>query len=394
MNSFIHDRLNRYITSETASELRDQILEVNVLCRIQNEEEHRRFETDRKMEEVIRAEFDQLVSDLKKEVSNRKAEFRGIRRTVFERVKKKLDAAKKVELVVDPTRKLTQRDTGEGKFEATRAENEVQRDNIRKLRILRCMDCRACTRAFNKRLTAVQLDRRQAFSVFWNNALMSEEYEASVVKDFEELCAKLNETELETERVRQQLENEKASNIQLVHWKAMNTKRTEELKKKIDAVKHVGDVNVSELLESLEQGHMELDQLRGEEGTFTEEKMRVIDGPLREVESLKSKVQKARVEKVRLMESLRTMERSVEEAKRPMTAVSPDGENARLKRVNVRLKQRIKDLSDAKNRRSADIKSFMENTVQVQGNFGTRSSLRTPGVLIKPLFATRPISRL
>jgi uncharacterized protein with von Willebrand factor type A (vWA) domain len=313
---------------------------------------------------------------------------------VFEGVRKKLEAAKKVQLLVDPTRQRTLKDPSQDKFDIVQAENEEQLQTIRKLRILRCLDCRAGTRAFKKRLSAVQIDRRQAFSIFWNNVLMSEEYEASVVKEFNDLCARLNETELETERVRQQLENEKSSNIQLVHWKAVNTKKTEELKKKIEAVKHVGDVNVSELLESLEARHGELEQLKEEGDELSQEREVGISKPLREVELLRSRVQKARTEKVRLMESLRTLERSVEEIKRPMTAVSPDAENARLKRANARLRQQIKDLSDAKNRRSVDVRSFMETTVQMQGNFGSRSSLRTPGVIIRPLFTSRPISRL
>lgn len=414
---YTHNRFERQTECEIATKFADQIHQLNAL----NDQIHtlnqQRPKQDKEIESNLTVYFDKLVSDIGQEIEVKKSMFTGIKQKVYSGVINKIKEAKKVELTVDPNRMRMPlpetvqtvesedsepKDNSEQKIKnqqilnGLREENSVSRKYVLKLRIVRCLNEISMRMYFQKRLTAVENDRRQANAALFSNRLNYETQEVSMLKQLDGCRKRLTDTEIEVERLKQQLENEKMNNIQLVHWKAKNLKTVDELKEKLSHFKAV-DVNVDELLTRLQERQAALDLLRAEtdeiEKNFNDE----VRAPMKEVERLREEMLKARKERAELFMAMKKEgdfngdfdERLEKETK--IRAILD--ENAQLKHDNALLKSQIDEMEFQKEKRARDMKSFMEKTTQPPPPT-IRSSAKVPGAIIKPTVTGRSLSRI
>jgi hypothetical protein len=191
---------------------------------------------------------------------------------------------------------------------------------------------------------------------------------------------RLRETHVEIERLRQQLENEKLSNIQLVTWKAKNSKTIGELRTQIVAFAEVGDVNIGQLIEQLTERHTVLDALRDEGDKFQQVVDDKVRKPVSRVERVRNKICETRGAKSALLNRVRQQVRERE----PEDTREIRMENAQLRRLNRMMEAEIKELELQKDQRSVDVRHFMEATVGPPPP-AKRSNQKAPGIIIRPL---------
>jgi hypothetical protein len=385
MNLFINKRLERHLESEQSLAFRDQFLELARLRDVRDEKVRGFAATDAALEAGIRREFDDLLADLHVQIARRQSTFADIRRSVFEVVARRINAAMEVELDFNPAQthdRVAVATRNNDLFSAMKAENAGLAENVAKLRVLRTMNQLAIIRSLWKRIAAAELDRKVSHSMLWQSRLSYESSEAAQEANLAATHMKLRETEIEIEQLKQQLGIEKTNNSQLVHWKAKNFKVVETLQRQIQALAGVGGVNIAELLEKLADRHAELDILREEGDKFDD----LVNGEIRKfmdkVNSVKGKIQQTRTAKSGL---LTIVIKHQSDTALDAPSVGPlRNENSQLKRLNRLLENEINDLETQKDRRGVEIRHFMEATVAPPPP-AIRSTTKAPGIIIRPM---------
>jgi hypothetical protein len=379
IGSFVHAGFQRRIETEKISKCQDELLELTAL----RSEHHRRMRArapiEHEIEDQIRNEFDKLLADLRNQITTRQSMFSDIRRSVMDRVAKKIETAKAVSLTVDRSgdydAERSSAATNMALFTDAQTESAKLTKQVTKTRIMKSMSEVAAFRFFKKRIMAVELDRKVAHSLLWSSRLASE----------------ISEQAVQAERLKSQLENEKATNSQLVHWKAKNLKTVDILKQQLSAFKGVGDVNIDTLLEKLCDRHAELDVLREEGNGFDQQVKEEVEDRMTEVDPLRAEITSTRCQKAELLTSMR--EKETDEEPPVLDIGSLRKENVKLKRANELLEEEIRDLENQKDRRACDVRRFMETTV-APPPASLRSSAKAPGIIIRPVLAPKAIGKL
>jgi chromosome segregation ATPase len=259
------------------------------------------------------------------------------------------------------------------------------------MRILRCLSHISTVRFFKKRLATVESDRKAAHAQLWSNRLNYESSELAMEKELAATHRKLADREMEIEKLKQQLHNEKDNNIQLVHWKAKHLKQIENLKKEIDEFLGVGDVNITKLLAKLSDTHQELDELKEENEKFdvrTEEEVRK---PMRNVDKMRGKIYTVKRAKSSLLEVLLGTEGDVAETEES-TIVKLNAENAKLRKQNQLLLEQIWAMEATKDAKAADVRHYMEATIQPPLP-SIRGAVKAPGIIIRPLVLNKCLAK-
>ena len=383
---FAYSLFERQKDVEKASQYQDQILALNAL-----QDEFRRLvktheETEIEMEKDVRHEYDELVSDLKHHIAIRKLQFREIKNGVYDAVNKKIDSAKQVKLEVSnkSARRMSLLDArNEHIFENIEAENAELRQQVIKMRIVRCLSDIANTRFYKKKLNTAESDRRSANAQLWSNKLQYESQEEAREKQLAVTHKRLSDTEIEIERLKQQLDNEKLANSQLVHWKAKNLKTVENLKAEIAQIRNVSDVNIDNLLEKMRAKQEELDELRKEGEELDKQTEEFIRRPMRQVDKIRTQVMQTRVAKSSLVETMRSLGDEDEVMARSQHAAALISENAQMRKTNELLRKQIEELESVKDKKATDVRTYMETTVQPPPP-SIRSTMKAPGIIIKP----------
>ena len=387
VGEFAHRRFARQIEAEVAMKCQDQILELNGLADQQHMLLRTKAEREHFIEQGIRFEFDQLVADLKAQIAKRKSLFREIQNDVYNEINCRIQAAKQVRLTADlsaPSTELAVSARTNGHlFEGIRKENEEMRKEILKLRICRCISEMANSRFYSKRLAAVEGDRKAANAQLWSNRLQYETLEVQMEKQLEATYRRLEDTEIEIEQLKQQLDTEKLSNIQLVHWKAKNLKTVDNLKAELTKFKNMRDINIGELRKTIEERQEELSALRAEGDDLARKIGEIVSGPQKEICKVLDQIQDTRVAKAELMQTLR--ETNGFELERA-SARSPDlerftAENTRLRHLNELLRQQIDELSRQLPKQS-ETSSILDSASQRTG-VSSRSLIKT-SVIVRP----------
>ena len=366
---FTHDRFTRQIEAEIAMKCQDHILELNSLASHHHGLLRNRGAVDASIEEGIRAEFEQLVVDLKAQVARRKALFTEIQNSVYNDITIRIQAAKQVRLTADMTTarrnstSIYDRDTRI--FDTIKAENADMRKEILKLRICRCISDMANARFYRKRLSSIEGDRKAANALLWSNRLQYETLEAAMEKQLESAYKRLEDTEIEIELLKQQLDTEKMSNIQLVQWKAKNIKTIDTLQEALSKFKHMGDVNIGELKRTLDEKQAELAVLEEEGEEMNRQFEAITSPPHKEINRTLTKIQESRMAKSSLVQTLRstTSESSELDFSSP-TIDHITAENTRLKHMNELMRQQIASMSLFKERKPPEVQVFMEASTQ------------------------------
>lgn len=411
-------RFERQTESEIAAKFSDQIFELNALNDQIHSLNQARPKEDKEISENLIVYFEQLLTDINSKIESKKSMFNVIKQKVYSGVINKIKEANKIELVVDPNRMrmpLPSSDTDQSETDnsdsknnselneknnqilnSLREENELSKKRVLKLRIIRCLNEISMTRYYKKRLTAVENDRRSANATLFSNRLSYETQEISMLKQLDDCRKRLTDTEIEVERLKQQLENEKMNNIQLVHWKAKNLKTVDELKSQLSRFKISGDVNVDDVIEQLQVKQAQLDALKEEtdeiEKNFNEE----VRAPMKEVERLRQEVQKTRAKRCELFTTMKNEGdfngEFDEKLEKEANIQSILNENAQLKHANLILKKQIEELEFKKEKKARETKTLLDKTQQTQQI--TRPSIKAPVQIIKPAVLGRSLSRI
>jgi hypothetical protein len=385
LGSFTHCRFQRQTELETLVRFQDEFIRLCSLRARYHEKMRARLPMDAGIDVDIRHEFLELLNDLTLLKSRRQLMFGDIRRNVIGSVARKIQVAKEVILQVDRSESSDSQNALAAQnmnlLAEVTAENAKTAAEVMRLRILRCLSEISTGRFFKKQIAAVASDRKQAHALLWSSRLGYETSEQAMEAQIAATHRKLSGTELEIERLKQQLETEKLGNNQLVHWKAKNLKTVDGLLQQLKRFTHLDDANITELLEKLADRHAELDVLREEGDEFDRVLQQQVRNPMNQVDNLRERIIGTRSAKSRIARSLKDTEK--EEPTPEFDIAKLRNQNAKLKRSNQLLETEISDLEAQKAAKCLDVKSFMEQVV-VPPIHVVRSPTRSRGAIIKP----------
>jgi hypothetical protein len=395
LGQYTQDRFLRHFESEMGLVFQDGLLELTALRRVHHDKLRARVPIDSEIEHNIRQEFERLLTDLKVQIGERQSTFGGIKRTVIDSIAARIEAAKSVTLEMNPNESYHTRgaisDWNRDLFSELKSENLGLSQLLTKMRILRCLGEISTVRAYKKRLAAAENDRKQTHTLFWSNRLTYESAESGVETQLVTSRKRLAETEIEIERVKQQLEIEKANNSQLVTWKAKNLRTVDMLREQLETFASIGDVNVAQLLQQLSARHAELDELMEDADEFEELVHQGVHRQLGELSRVRERIQSTRRAKSELLEFLNA--RPVDDIRHSYDLSEVKVDNRQLRRTNQALAEEIQNLENQKDRRPAMVRRFMEATVAPPVPV-IRSRARPPGIIIRPLVPGHPLGKM
>jgi hypothetical protein len=343
-------RYEALLSCEVASRLTDSLLEINVYEDKILRRKREAISGDAGAESSMRAELNRLIADLMRHRFVIKGEFRKIHHSVYDLVMRKINAAKLVKFELKPFG--SSGDTDEDLIDESRLvvcsrDVDKLRQHLQILRIGRAMSGIASIRFYTKRIHAMDQDRQFERARLWELKREFEVQEGHMLLTLQQLYRRLGDCEIEIERMRQCLDNEKQSTIQLVHWKAMNVKREDKLMADLKKVEFAGKIDVGSLIKRLEAAHETLDALTAETDIIDQRIEKEVRTPAREAERVRKQIQQTMIQK---SEALRTP------TARPHTAGPGEAdsliseyrdENIQLRSKNDSLRQQIESLEDA-----------------------------------------------
>jgi tRNA U34 5-carboxymethylaminomethyl modifying enzyme MnmG/GidA len=218
-----------------------------------------------------------------------------------------------------------------------------------------------------------------AHAQLWSNRLDGESVEEELRNDLETMRTKLHNALIEGETLKQALDTEKQNNVQLVHYKVKNMDRVEALKKDVALYDTFGDVNVTELLRTLEIKHAELEELRNNNDQLekaTEEGVRI---PAKQIGAIRRKIQKMKKASVN----------PEEEVIDKIDFKRVIAENEQIKRINELMKVELVRMEEVKEKKACDVREYMESTCTAPPPM-VRPGVKASGIIIKPMMKTRP----
>jgi DNA repair exonuclease SbcCD ATPase subunit len=395
LGRYTHDRFLRHFESEIGLAFQDGLLELTALRRVHYDKVRARAPVDSEIEYNIREEFKRLLTDLKVQIVERQSTFAGIKRIVLDSIAARIKAANSVTLEMNPSESHETRgpisDWNNDLVSGLKSDNLGLSQMLSKMRILRCLGKISTVRASKKRLAAAENDRKQTHSLFWSNRLTYESTESRLETQLAASRKRLAETEIEIERVKQQLEIEKANNRQLVTWKAKNLRTVDNLREQLEAFTSIGDANIAQLLQQLSARHTELDELREDAREFEELVRQDVHGQLGEASRVRDRIQRTRRAKSELREFLNAPR--VGDIRHSYDLSEVKVENRQLRRENQALAEEVQKLEDQKDRRPAMVRGFMEATFAPPVPV-IHSRAKPPGIIIRPLVPGHPLAKM
>jgi hypothetical protein len=254
LDLFARHMRNRYechLRNELSARLADAFLEI---CKYEEMVARRKREAlavDGPSETMFRAEFSRLIADLIRHRQILKGEFRAIHKSVYDLVLRKIAAAKLVKFEMRARPMYTGEDQNhldESAMDIVKRDIEKNKRTAQIMRIARALSGIASIRFYTKRIQSLELDRQTERAHLWEVRREFEIHEKQMLETLQESYRKLAGSEIEIEKLKQQLENEKQSTIQLVHWKAMNVKKEDKLEADLKKVESAGKIDVGRLL--------------------------------------------------------------------------------------------------------------------------------------------------
>ncbi|OHT04627.1 hypothetical protein TRFO_27836 [Tritrichomonas foetus] len=330
------ERFNYHLKSDTALKLYESLFEINHLDDLVTQRRHQIGAEALEDEELIRNEFDRLLLDLESQKMYLKAQFKKQKDAIYKLVLKRIENAKNVKFEMNKMGYVVDDSFGQIEQEDSVIREEIEKLKIesRKMRIVRCIAGIATKRYYTKRMQSYESDRIGERAKLWETKRDFEAHQSQMLEDLKRAYRKLANDEVEIEILKQQLENEKQSTIQLVHWKALNTKKEEQLKKELQKFDKMDKVNVGRLLTKLSNARDTLDRLIQETEYIDIETERDIKTPMRQSERLRKRILTAKITRSEALKT-RTMGR-------PQTAVAVNSDSliAQYRDENIQLMSR------------------------------------------------------
>lgn len=399
LSRFSDSRFLNQTDSEVGKLFYTKFLELNRLIQQLKTDAQNKVKIEQRIEEKIREYYEKLIIDLQKSINSVIESKAAIKKEVFDRVLTRINRVKGFairfnnnpkELAQDISKEFGTR-FDEEYIQKEKENNEQMRKEIILLRIFRCLNEKGSKLYYSRRIREVIDERKKNNEEMWRDKLI---YEQEAEKSEEKLYKKhqeMSDYRLEIDKLKTELENQKMSNLQLVHYKANHLKTIDELKRQLDKYQGVGDVNINRLLNQLMEKEDELEQLRAVGDDLDSQFETSIKGSLKRVEQVRTAVAKSRSQRSRLMhsamESREEMQTRDQYAKyiQQITKI-----NADIQKQNDDLKQKIEDLEKQKSGKSEGAQLLMRETLHSKSPALRANS---PNVRAKSKIATRKIVR-
>lgn len=373
-NKLMQERFDHSLRFEIATKLADSLFCINKLEARIHDRKHEICKEDIEQDEFITTEYDRLLFDLNKHKSYMKLQFKKKREKIYSIVLKRIEKAKDVKFdrsaIQFSSINSDQIDNPEEIFEPTKQNINKMKTEIRKLRIIRCLSCIAVKRYYAKRIQSYESDRIQERAKLWETKREFETLQTRMLEELKKAYRTLASDEIEIERLKQQIDNEKQTTIQLVHYKALNAKKEDELTNELKKYAEVEKVDVGSLLTKLKAAREQLEVLTEETEYLETETERTIRTPMRQAEKVRKKILTAKISRCDAIKS-----RSMPRPQTSLTAANDSlltsyrNENVQLISKNEQLKQKIQLLQNTKDQMSTQTLSYISDVVPAERTF-------------------------
>ena len=356
------------------------------------------------IEKGIREYYEQILADLQETREKVKATKELKRKKIFDKLStrvtkvKNFTSSKKDNFNVSSDyAKEFENQIDEDFVTKVKNKNEKMRKQILMMRVFKCLNEIAVTRIYSKQINSISNELKITNQKFYKEKLQFEYSEE--VSDEKLLSAheKLSSLVFEINNARKELENAKLNNIQLVHWKAKNSKNIDQINKKIASFQGVGDVNISNLMRKLDASYTELDQLRDFGSTMESEKVENVYTPLTQAFKCRTEIRKAIFDQVKLLK-VKNQTKVLEEQRLAHEYYERITEkNNEIKQENALLREKINELEKQKAKKSENAQILMEQALHSRIRSKTRLAPRTivrPGTAGVSRPQTRAYSRM
>lgn len=352
-SSVIMKRTKELYKAEVAASIgsiyQDRIFELNKLEQRKHEILHTMDATNNEIAGEIRKEFNALVKDLNVEIEHEKSKFVTRKRKTYQCILNILQQPHSLESggerASSPSPKENQKI-----LENVKAKNESLVTKVKILRILRTMGKIALERSYMKKVQMAKDDRRLVNASLWSNRLQYETHGEEMEEQLKAAQKRLSEDEYNIESVKNSLESEKSTNIQMVQWKATNANRIVELNDKIKELElSIGNENVGNLLTKLWNAQETLTKLENENDQLEAEIDDNVRKPMRQSQRVRTAISRTRIARSRILDSLGAQtslsQREWVEKKQP-TYDEIVAENQQLRTQNAQMKRNIDKMLD------------------------------------------------
>ncbi|KAK8898841.1 hypothetical protein M9Y10_001133 [Tritrichomonas musculus] len=343
-NRTMKERFNYHLNAEVALRLIDSIFELNKLNCLIHERKNQVGKEDIEQDELIAAEYDRLLYDLGSHRAYLKRQFKKQRDEIYSLVLKRIEKAGDVKFEKENVN-FDSHETHENQgnvnvINLVKDDISSLRVETRKMRIFRCLAGIAAQRYFTKRIKSLEMDRVHERAKLWQSKRDFELLQSQKLEELRRAYRKLADDEIEIENLKQLLENEKQSTIQLVHWKALNSKKEDQIQNELKKFTEVEKVNISSLLSKLNNAKERLDKLNQETEYIEIETERTIRTPMRKAEQVRKKILTTKLARTEVLKT-KTMP-----SMRPQTAFALNTESiiAQYRDENVQLMSRNEHL--------------------------------------------------
>ncbi|OHT13900.1 hypothetical protein TRFO_15776 [Tritrichomonas foetus] len=401
-------RFERLIELEIGFKYSSLFLTVNQLRQAIHHRHQKEIQYESLITSKLRAHYITLIEDLETAISESKKQQNSYKKRVYDEVIAKIKNAKNVVLHVDKEDLNQTPESNENKpnkktsdktlFQTVSDKNEKLRREIILLRCFRILTTIGVKRNSAKVLKETIENKKNENSQLYNDKFVSELHEATCKEDLKEKHRYLSNTKANIEILKQQLDNEKMSNIQLVHWKAKNMKTIDQLKNEIDSFgETINDYNIDDLVKKLDDAQTELDNLRETTNlidTTTDIDVRI---PMQKVEKIRTKVRATKLDQARLMKTFNNDLAFQEKLEMKELFVQQlSDENIELRHENESLLLRVEELERQKQNKSVGVRALMEGTLRARASNPLKMQARTTGRIVKPYVpnVSRSFSRI
>ena len=359
----IRNRFGNMLSSQVSTLLSDSIFEINSLNRQIEERKHAIQYEDIESENEAKQEFETLVFDLKKQKEIIKGKFTQMRDQLYFRVQSKIKAAGETEFSVSEDFTPQKTVISDSIIHEKEEEIKQMKKKIIIMRIVRCMSNIATRRFFIKRIRTNENDGKFESAKLWETKREFEISEANSIADLRRYYQNLADDEIEIEKTRQMIDNEKQNTIQLVHWKATNQKREVELRDELKKYEGVDKTNISELIEKLNKAKETLEKLKKSNEELEIIHERDIKRPMTVIEKTRRKITASKIEKSNIIQS-RALTRQVPQMNAKDNSselvASIQEENNMLASRNESIRRQIEDYEKAKQSMPKDVREAID----------------------------------
>jgi hypothetical protein len=359
-NRKMEARDNALLRQEVAMQLSESILTINRLTH-EIRERGRQLRGEKRQWVLDNDdEFMKLLADLRARKKQVKAGFRETRAAVYNLVLRRIALAGEVKFEGLTGMSAEMVEFDDSSLSPVQSEIQAMRVRCRRMRIIRTLSGIASLRYYTKKMESLNMDRVMERAQLWESKrdfeLLHEQMVQTVVQSYHRLA----NAEMDLLRLTQQLENEKQSTIQLVHWKAKNLKREEQLQEDLRKVAFAGKVNVGQMLTRLESAREKLDELKGYGDEFEAEVERSVRTPMRRADVVRGQILSAQIQKG---EDLRTRPQTAQPERDEGLISEITEENMQLRSRNDILEGQIEQLDDALRQMPKHTVEFVEELV-------------------------------